>query len=217
MEAISTGYAHKHAMTNLSHAQNEVSDEELASRAIAGDMGAFDALVMLFSDRVFGLSFRFLGDRAEAEDLSQEVFVAIYNNLHTFRGESKLSTWIYRITKNRCLNRIKYLERRHQGRMLDVDDEFVGTRVRAEDFGPNGHKSPVRKMENDQLSALLQAHLDLLPEEQRLLLALRDLEDLTYEEIVEITDLPLGTVKSRIHRARSSLAKTLGPVLQELK
>ena len=84
--------------------QGDGAEEALALRAAQGDTGAFDALVTLFSNRVFAVAFRILHDRAEAEDLAQEVFVALYHSLPSFRGESKLSTWIYRITRNRCLN-----------------------------------------------------------------------------------------------------------------
>lgn len=188
-----------------------VTDEALAARAAAGDPGAFDALVVLYTGRVFGVAFRMLGDRAEAEDLSQEVFVTLYGALAGFRGESKLSTWIYRITRNRCLNRLKFLKRRHVGEHADIDDPaYSGACADVETRGA-GQKDPHRKLANDELSVLLQGYLLELPEEQRALVVLRDLEDLTYEEIVDITGLPLGTVKSRLHRARAALARMLEP------
>jgi RNA polymerase sigma-70 factor (ECF subfamily) len=185
------------------------SDEALAARAAAGDPGAFDALVVLYSDRVFGVAFRILGDRAEAEDLAQEVFVTLHHSLGSFRGESRLSTWIYRITRNRCLNRIKFLKRRHVGRHADIDDPAVAPGVVDTETKLSGAKDPTRKLANDELSALLQEHLLKLPEEQRTLVILRDLEDLSYEEIVDVTGLALGTVKSRLHRARAALARSL--------
>ncbi len=185
------------------------ADEALAARAAAGDVSAFDALVALFSTRVFSVACRILRDRAEAEDLSQEVFVALHQALPNFRGESKLSTWIYRITRNRCLNRLKFLQRRHIGRLADVDDPAL------QRFVTDAHSdaNPTRRLENDALAKRLEAHLLELPSEQRTLVILRDLEDLSYEEIVEVTGLPLGTVKSRLHRARMQLAKQLSPVV----
>lgn len=189
----------------------DVTDEALAARAAAGDPGAFDALVVLYTGRVFGVAFRMLGDRAEAEDLSQEVFVTLYGALAGFRGESKLSTWVYRITRNRCLNRLKFLKRRHVGEHADIDDPAYSGACADAETGGAGLKDPHRKLANDELSVLLQGYLLELPEEQRALVVLRDLEDLSYEEIVDITGLPLGTVKSRLHRARAALAKMLKP------
>lgn len=191
-------------------AAHDGADELLAARAAAGDPGAFDALVALFSGRVFAVAYRMLGDRAEAEDLSQDVFVALYHSLGTFRGESRLSTWIYRITKNRCLNRLKFLKRRHVGEHADLDDPAVQVR-------DDGAPDPAQRLHGDRVGAVLEARIRALPEEQRLLVVLRDVEDLSYEEIVEVTGLPLGTVKSRLHRARAELAKQLAPLLDALE
>jgi RNA polymerase sigma-70 factor, ECF subfamily len=187
------------------------AEEALAMRAAAGDAGAFDALVTLFSSRVFAVAFRMLHDRAEAEDLAQEVFVTLYHSLSTFRGESKLSTWIYRITRNRCLNRIKFLKRRHVGTQADIDDPAIGRALADPETEAYGERSAGRALDHAALSTLLEEHLRTLPEEWRTLVILRDLEDLSYEEIAEITSIPLGTVKSRLHRARAELAKRLGP------
>lgn len=192
-------------------------EEELAARAARGDASAFDQLVVRFNDRVFGVAFRMLGDRAEAEDLAQEVFVTLYHSLASFRGESKLSTWIYRITRNRCLNRIKFLKRRHVGQHHDLDDPHVAPATVDVETKERGKKDPSRKVEGDELSQLLQEHLLMLSEEQRTLVVLRDLEDLSYEEIVEVTGLALGTVKSRLHRARAALARSLEEHRSELE
>jgi RNA polymerase sigma-70 factor (ECF subfamily) len=186
-------------------------EEALAARAAAGDAAAFDALVTALSGRVFSVALRLLHDRGEAEDLTQEVFVALYHHLPEFRGESRLSTWVYRITKNRALNRLKFLKRRHHGVQADVDDPAVAAIVFDPDTGTGEPKDPSHRLEGAALRQTLEAHLRALPEEQRLLVVLRDLEDLSYEEIVELTGLPLGTVKSRLHRARAELAARLGP------
>ncbi len=194
--------------------EREGVEEALAARAAAGDAGAFDALVTLFGGRVLGVALRLLNDRGEAEDLTQEVFVALYHHLPEFRGESRLSTWIYRITRNRALNRLKFLKRRHHGSHADVDDPaLVGSIVADVDSGP---RAADRHLEHQGLSHVLEAHLRRLPEEQRTLVILRDLEDLSYEEIAEVTGLPLGTIKSRLHRARAELARQLTPHLDTL-
>ncbi len=196
--------------------QGDGAEEALAERAAQGDTGAFDALVTLFSGRVFAVAYRMLQDRAEAEDLSQEVFVALYHALPTFRGESRLSTWIYRITRNRCLNKMKFLKRRHVGSHADIDDPAVARGVADPETDVRGARDADRRLERGELSKVLERHLRDLPEEQRTLVILRDLEDLSYDEIAEVTGLPLGTVKSRLHRARAELSQRLGPVLDEL-
>jgi RNA polymerase sigma-70 factor (ECF subfamily) len=188
-------------------------EEELAARAAAGDAAAFDALVTLLSGRVFSLALRLLQDRGEAEDLTQEVFVTLHHHLGAFRGDSRLSTWVYRITKNRALNRLKFLKRRQHGAQADVDDPAVARAVADPDTGDGAAHDPVRRLAGSELGRTLEQHLRALPEEQRVLVVLRDLEDLSYEEIVAVTGLPLGTVKSRLHRARAELAARLGPVL----
>lgn len=191
-------------------------EEALARRAAAGDVGAFDALVTLFGSRVFSVAVRLLNDRGEAEDLAQEVFVALYHHLPEFRGESRLSTWIYRITRNRALNRLKFLKRRHHGGHADLDDPMVARGVADPDTGAGQSRDPDKKMSSRALSAILEHHLRALPQEQRALVILRDLEDLSYEEIADVTGLPLGTVKSRLHRARAELALRLRPHLDDL-
>lgn len=191
-------------------------EEALAARAAAGDAGAFDALVTLFGSRVMSVALRLLHDRGEAEDLSQEVFVALYHHLPDFRGESRLSTWIYRITRNRALNRLKFLKRRHHGSHADLDDPGVGRGVADPETGDGQRQDPVLGLHTKALSSVLEGYLRALPEEQRTLVILRDLEDLSYEEIADVTGLPLGTVKSRLHRARAELAKQLRPRLDEL-
>jgi RNA polymerase sigma-70 factor (ECF subfamily) len=191
-------------------------EEALAARAAAGDVGAFDALVSLFGQRVLSVAMRLLQDRGEAEDLTQEVFVALYHHLPEFRGESRLSTWIYRITRNRALNRLKFLKRRQHGHHADVDDPIVARGVVDPETGDGARADPLRGLHHKGLSTVLEAHLRALPEEQRTLVVLRDLEELSYEEVAEVTGLPLGTVKSRLHRARAELARRLGPLLDTL-
>lgn len=165
----------------------------------------FEALVQTHQDRVYDFCVRMLGDREEALEVVQEIFVSVHQSLHTFRHDSKVSTWIYRISKNHCLNRLKYLERRGRGRsdgLDDVPEEALGSAAGA----------PIRP--DDALQAeherlMVQRAIARLEPDARALVALRDIEGLSYEEMVEITQLPLGTVKSRLHRAREKLAEFL--------
>ncbi len=174
------------------------------------DERAFREMVDTYGDRVFNLTFRMLGNRSEAEDLSQEVFITVFKSIDQFRGDSKFSTWLYRVTANHCKNRIKYLARRHERAHGELDDE------RATDDGADGpmvaprpSPRPDQQLLGAELEMVLQAAIAELDDEQRILVVLRDVEDLSYEEICAITDLPEGTVKSRLHRARMALRKKL--------
>jgi RNA polymerase sigma-70 factor (ECF subfamily) len=179
----------------------------LLARLRARDERAFRELVEEHRDRVFHLTYRMLGNKAEAEDVAQEVFIAVFKTIDTFREESKLSTWIYRVAVNHCKNRIKYLARRHQRDQQELDEH--------NDPGDGAHgvpstpRRPDRQVEGAELDRLMQEAIAELEEDHRTLVVLRDLEDLSIEEICEITGLPDGTVKSRLHRARIALRKKL--------
>jgi RNA polymerase sigma-70 factor (ECF subfamily) len=170
-----------------------------------GDPDAFADLVKEHQDRVFDFCFRMLSDREEALELVQEIFVSVHQALPSFRFDSKLSTWIYRISKNHCLNRLKYLQRRGRGRSEELDQVPEAALADAVGVPPK----PDEALEAEHQRAVVQRAIARLEPDQRALVALRDIEGLSYEEIVEITDLPLGTVKSRLHRARERLAELL--------
>lgn len=173
------------------------------------DERAFRELVDEHRDRVFNLTFRMLADRAEAEDVAQEVFIAVFKTIDQFREESKLSTWIYRVAVNHCKNRIKYLARRHQRDQTELDEATVEPGNGAGSAAPSTPRRPDRQVEGAQLDKIVQEAIATLDEEHRTLVVLRDLEDLSIEEICEITGLPDGTVKSRLHRARLALRKKI--------
>lgn len=183
------------------------SDDNLVARIRDGDLHAFSALVRRYQDRVYGLCLRWLGDGAGAEDTAQEVFVALYRSLDRFRGESSLSTWIFRITVNHCKNRKMSRERRAWGRHVPLDgaqwDEGPERQVAAD--GPWADAGA----EQSHAEALVRQGLEALSEEHRQVIVLRDIQDLDYDEIAAILDLPRGTVKSRLHRARAELARVL--------
>lgn len=166
-----------------------------------GDPRAFRELVRLHEDRVYSLVLRMLGDPHEAEDVSQEVFVAVHRHLPKFRGDSRLSTWIYRVAKNHCLNRIKYLEYRQTGGEADLE------RLEAapEAFGSRPTRPDQELLGAEERSQVQKALARLTPE-HRLLVVMRDIEGMAYEDIARITELAPGTVKSRLHRARAALA-----------
>jgi RNA polymerase sigma-70 factor (ECF subfamily) len=181
------------------------AERQLLRRLRERDERAFRELVEVHRNTVFNLTFRMLGNRAEAEDVAQEVFITVFKTIDSFREEAKFSTWLYRVTVNHCKNRIKYLARRH-----DRDrDELDETSQAAGDGAPTQARAPDRALEGAQLELLMQDAINTLDDEHRVLVVLRDVEDLTIEEICEITGLPDGTVKSRLHRARLALRKKL--------
>jgi RNA polymerase sigma-70 factor (ECF subfamily) len=185
----------------------DAEEQELVERLKRHDEAAFNAFVIRYQDRVFRILLRMLGDRAEAEDLAQEVFISIFKAIESFRGDSQLSTWVYRVASNHCRNRLKYLARRRQKLMDDFDEEHVAAAQGA--FSPDREGTPDRLLEARQTESLLEEGLSRLDDEQRELVVLREVEHLSYEEIMAITGLPEGTVKSRLHRARSALREHL--------
>ncbi|MEZ4361637.1 MAG: sigma-70 family RNA polymerase sigma factor [Kofleriaceae bacterium] len=170
---------------------------------------AFRELIELYRDRVFNVTFRMLGDRAEAEDIAQEVFIAVFKTIDTFREESKFSTWLYRVAVNHTKNRIKYLARRQDRQRVELDENLTDGERGSAAGVPAPRTRPDRALEGAQLEQVLQAAIASLDEEHRVLVVLRDIEELSIEEICEITGTPDGTVKSRLHRARAALRKKL--------
>ena len=183
----------------------EYPERLLLSRLKRGDAQAFEMLVKGHQHRVYDFCVRMMVDREEAFDLTQEIFLSIHQHLGDFRHDAKLSTWIFRIAKNHCLNRLKYLKRRGRGR----SDEYGESNELAITESQGGQRQPDEALESARLRALVQKAIAGLEDDQRMLVALRDIEGLSYEEIIDITDLPEGTVKSRLHRAREKLAGIL--------
>jgi RNA polymerase sigma-70 factor (ECF subfamily) len=184
-------------------------ERSLIKRLRSRDERAFRELVREHGDRVFNITYRMLGNRHEAEDVAQEVFIAVFKQIDTFREEAKFSTWLYRVAVNHCKNRIKYLARRHDRDRDELDE--TSTRGASGDgaIGAPPPSAPDRALEGAQMDQLLAEAINKLDEEQRVVVILRDVEELSIEEICAITDLPDGTVKSRLHRARLVLRKHL--------
>jgi RNA polymerase sigma-70 factor (ECF subfamily) len=190
-------------------------EERLIERLRRRDEAAFNELVRLYQGKVFQLVFRMLGDRAEAEDLAQEVFVTVFKSIDGFRGESKLSTWLYRVATNHCKNRIKYLGRRARGQKTVLDDLSERDAVESATMETSARiERPDEAVEGRQIERIVQQALGELEDDHRELIVLRDVENLSYEEIQEITGLPEGTVKSRLHRARLSLQQRVRALVE---
>ena len=169
----------------------------------ARDEDAFRELVNLYQHKVFNIVFRILNDRQEAEDVAQEVFITVFKHIDQFRGDAKFSTWLYRIATNHARNRIKYLSRRARKQHQDISDTPEGDM----EINPLGGdvSRPDRQAQANQLEEIIQAGLSQLQSEHREIVVLRDIENLSYQEISEITGLAEGTVKSRLFRARVAL------------
>jgi RNA polymerase sigma-70 factor (ECF subfamily) len=185
-------------------------DSVLVGRARRGDLEAFDVLVRRHQARALSLAVGLLGDAEAAADAAQEAFLAAWRALPRFRGQSAFSTWIYRITYNTCLD---FSSRRRRRREVLEADRADEEREPAEphDSAP----TPDEAAERDELRETVRAALAQLPPPQRMIITLFDIEGLSYEEIRDVLHAPIGTVKSRLNRARLALRRVLAPMLAE--
>lgn len=181
-------------------ARFEDPDAELIRRVREGERSAFNQLVVKYRNRVMGLAVRMLGDRAEAEDVAQDVFVKAYHGLSGFQEEALFSTWLYRIAANSCFNHRKRIRLQPA-----VSADVSALEQRFPDMASNPHVL----LEEKQLRLLIEKAIGALPEEQRIVVILRDIEGLSYEAIAEALELELGTVRSRLHRGRMALQERL--------
>jgi RNA polymerase sigma-70 factor (ECF subfamily) len=177
-------------------------ERRLIERLKRRDEAAFNDLVRLHQGPVYRLLLRMLGDAAEAEDVAQEVFVAVFKSIDAFRGDSALATWLHRIAANHAKNRLKYLARRARDAQRPLDERTEGQGAASLQARP---ATPHQMVESQQVERHVQQALAALDDEQRLLVTLRDIEDMSYEDIRQLTGLPIGTVKSKLHRARLAL------------
>lgn len=173
------------------------------------DEKAFSALVLRHQGQIFNVCYRMLGNAAEAEDIAQDVFVKAFIAIGSFRGDSAIGTWLYRIAVNLCKNRLKYLGRRQYNSTAEISD--VPERAYSESGTARTVGEPAARpdqvFEGNRAETRVQKALASLDEAFRELLVLRDIQGLTYAEVVHITGLAEGTVKSRLHRARAALRR----------
>jgi RNA polymerase sigma-70 factor (ECF subfamily) len=197
--------------------QNPGADPEEDTALIqsfqTGRKAAFDQLVLRHQSRIFNLCCWYLGDEQEANDSAQETFVKVYRSLKGFRFESAFSTWLYRVAVNTCKNKLKSSSYRHRPKTAPIGnprDQGEGSgAVDVEDDTP----SPLKALEKKERIRLLKAAIDALPLEHKEVVSLRDIQGLAYEEISQITGVNLGTVKSRLARARLELRAKLRDVI----
>ncbi len=201
-------------MATAEEKQDQLETErELVERVLAGEQGSFAELVRRFQNMVFNLAYNFLGNMQEAEDLSQEVFLKVYRSLGTFRRASTLKTWIYRITSNMALNRIKWLRRRGRNRQVSIDAGFNQDLPPMAESLPNDAPGPDKQVHGAQIRKRLMESLERLSDEQKAVVILRDIEGLSYEEIAVTLVINIGTVKSRLARGRANLQEMMRDLL----
>ncbi|QGU00183.1 RNA polymerase sigma factor RpoE [Candidatus Syntrophocurvum alkaliphilum] len=185
-----------------------ISDEQLVKKARDGDSEAFEELVSRYKNKVYSLSFRYMSNEEDAYDMAQEAFLKAFRSLRTFKGDASFSTWIYRITTNVCLDELRRRKRRIAPLSLN---EPLATHEGDEVEKEIPDTSPTADIlyEQKEFAGYIQHILDQIKPEHKTAIILRDMMDLTYEEISEVLNCSVGTVKSRLNRARTALRKKL--------
>jgi len=180
-------------------------DEALVRRFQRGDRAAFAELVHRYQDQVFASCLRWMRDRTEAEELAQDVFISVFRSLSKFRGDCEFSTWLFRVVVNHCKNRKIYRHRRAAGRheSLENDGDELGRQLVEPRPGAEAAVSA------GEAARLIHKALGELDDRTRMIIHLRDLAGLSYDEISSAMEIPRGTVKSRLHRARAQLGRVL--------
>jgi len=183
----------------------------------AGSEDAYAWLIGEFHQPIYGLVYRILTDPADAADTTQEVFLKVFRGMKHFHGESSLKTWIYRIAVHEASNRRRWWFRHkaHETSMEPLDNEASGSNLSPREMLVDGRESPFDNMAHEEVRARVEQELRKVPEPYRSTLILRDLEEMSYEEIAEITQVSLGTVKSRLTRGRDALKKRLVGYIRE--
>lgn len=186
------------------------NDQQLVERVQKGDRRAFDLLVLKYQHKVLSLVKRFVSDMHDAQDVTQESFVKAYKALPNFRGDSQFYTWLYRIAVNTAKNHLISRGRKTPTQDIDpADAELFAVDDQFKDI-----ETPERLIQRDQLQTVVFEAIEALPSDLKRALKLRELEGLSYEEIAEQMDCPIGTVRSRIFRARESVEKKMQPLLE---
>ena len=187
----------------------EQSDLELVRRAQRNERGAFDLLVLRYQHKVVKLVARLLRDQTEAEDVAQEAFVKAYRALGSFRGDSAFYTWLYRIAVNTARNAIASRQRRpldYESELSESEQSALASKLRHTD-------TPEANVLSEEIRTTVNQAIEQLPEDLRTAIVLREVEGLSYEEIAAAMDCPVGTVRSRIFRAREAIDRSLKPLL----
>ena len=185
--------------------QKDSVDKQLVERVRRGDKRAFDLLILKYQHKIISIVGRYLGDRNDVQDVSQETFIKAYRAIPNFRGESAFYTWLYRIAINTAKNHLVSKSRRPPNIDIDIDDgEFQDNSAVLRD-----NESPQASLATKQMEEVIFRAIENLPSELRVAVTLREFEGLSYEEIARIMDCPVGTVRSRIFRAREAVEQKI--------
>lgn len=192
------------------HSQERIQlDEELVKRVQAGDTAAFDLLVRKYQHRIAALIGRYVSDWSEVQDVAQETFIRAYRALGNFRGDAQFYTWLHRIAVNTAKNHLVAHNRRPPTDDIDIEDaEHFDSGIRLRDSD-----TPERELMRQQLEQTVMRAVEALPEELRVAINLREVDGLSYDEIAERMGCPIGTVRSRIFRAREAIDRELRPLM----
>lgn len=189
----------------------QYSDQQLVERVQQGDKNAFNLLVMKYQNKVMSLIGRYVRNQADVQDVTQEAFIKAYRALANFRGDSAFYTWLYRIAVNTAKNHLTAQGRKAPGSDVDIEEaEYYEGSDALKEFA-----SPERLLMKDQMSKVIFDTLETLPEELKIAISLRELDGMSYQDIANIMDCPVGTVRSRIFRAREAIDKQLQPLLEK--
>jgi RNA polymerase sigma-70 factor (ECF subfamily) len=180
------------------------TDEQLIAGVLAGDDGSYGMLVTRYKDLVYTIAVRIVGDEDDAEDVAQETFLRAYRALPRFRGDSKFSSWLYRIATNRALTHLK--RRRRRAPTVDID---AGPHVEGGALESAGRDDPERLVLDDEFRRRVRAAVLELPEQYRVVVTLFYLEERSYKEVAATLGIPMGTLKTHLHRARALLRELL--------
>jgi len=201
MSTATTGWI---TLTERREAMVKSADEALIERCKAGEAEAWRLLIERHQHRVYHLAYQFAGNDVDADDLAQEVFIAVYKSLPSFRGESAFTTWLHRVAVNVCLN-----AQRGRPKAPPVSWEELEEGGLAEQLVSDLEDSPERTVLSEEAAALVRAKVAELPEHYRLAIILCDLQDVPYEEAARILKVRIGTIKSRVNRGRAMLKEKL--------
>jgi RNA polymerase sigma-70 factor (ECF subfamily) len=190
--------------------QSALSAEEamFVMRLQANEDAAYDELVRTYSTSIFHVAYRMLGDSAEASDLVQEIFLKVFRNIGGFKGEAALKTWVFRIAFSEILNRLRWWKRRHRFATVSLDEQ-MNDFARSSRMIAASSPTPEQALQSKEEEGAIQQALGKLSREHRSIIVLRDIEGFSYNEIADVLGVSVGTVKSRLARARADLKKSL--------
>lgn len=187
------------------------TDQLLVARVQQGEKAAFDKLVLKYQSRIVNLVSRFVRNQSDAQDVTQEAFLKAYRALPNFRGDSAFYTWLYRIAVNTAKNYLAIQSRRSG----ESEQDYSEIEQIEGNSALNDNATPERLLLKDEIQATVITAIEKLPDDLRMAITLREIEGLSYEEIATVMDCPIGTVRSRIFRAREAIDSQLAPLLEE--